>query len=87
MFGLIDRLIVTDTDIITIDFKSNRVVPKTPAETPSGLIRQMAAYRNALRDIYPSHRIRSVLLWTKTCTTTELSDADLDVALEAVTTP
>lgn len=87
VFGIIDRLIETDGDIIAIDFKSNRIVPDTPNQTPDGLARQMAAYRDALRLIYPSHRIRSLLLWTKTGTTTELSDDILDAALITVTTP
>lgn len=87
MHGIIDRLIVTDTDVIAVDFKSNRVVPKTPEQTPDGLARQMAAYRDALKQIYPNHRIRTLLLWTKTGTTTELPNAMLDAALNGVTTP
>lgn len=87
LFGLIDRLIVTDQDIIAVDFKSNRAVPSSPDVTPSGLVRQMGAYRDALRQIYPNHQIRTVLLWTRTCTTTELEDADIDAALDTVTTP
>jgi ATP-dependent helicase/nuclease subunit A len=87
MFGIIDRLIITDTDVIAVDFKSNRVVPEIPEKTPLGLARQMAAYRDALKQIYPNHRIRTVLLWTKTGTTTELPDAMLDAALIGVTTP
>lgn len=87
IFGIIDRLIVTDTDVIAVDFKSNRVVPKSPDETPDGLTRQMAAYRDALQQIYPNHSIRTLLLWTKTGTTTELPKAMLDAALKAVTTP
>jgi ATP-dependent helicase/nuclease subunit A len=47
----------------------------------------MAAYRDALRRIYPNLRIRTLLLWTKTGTTTELPDDILDAALNAVTTP
>lgn len=86
-FGLIDRLLVTDTEVIAVDYKSNRAAPATPEHTPDGLVRQMAAYRDALRLIYPSHRIRTVLLWTKTRTTTELPDAILDAALKGVTTP
>ncbi|WP_439141255.1 double-strand break repair helicase AddA [Pseudooctadecabacter sp.] len=85
-FGLIDRLLVTDTDVIAIDYKSNRATPPTSDKTPDGLIRQMAAYRDALRLIYPSHRIRTVLLWTKSRTTTELPDTILDAALKGVTT-
>ncbi len=87
LYGLIDRLIVNDTEIVAVDYKSNRAIPSSPKETPIGLIRQMGAYRNALREIYPNHRIRTVLLWTKTCTTTELPDADIDAALDTVTTP
>jgi len=87
IFGIIDRLIVTETDVIAVDYKTNRATPKMPSETPVGLIRQMAAYRDALRLIYPNHLIRTVLLWTKTNTTTELDDDALDAALEAVTTP
>ncbi|MCF2871497.1 double-strand break repair helicase AddA [Octadecabacter sp. G9-8] len=87
IYGIIDRLIVTDTDVIAIDYKTNRAVPKTPDETPDGLARQLAAYRDALRQIYPTHRIRTLLLWTKTNTLTELADSTLDAALNAVTTP
>ena len=87
LYGIIDRLIVTDNDVIAIDFKSNRSVPPSPNFTPIGLIRQMGAYRNSLRQIYPNHRIRTVLLWTKNCTITELADAEIDAALDSVTTP
>ena len=87
MSGIIDRLVVTESDVIAVDFKSNRMVPENPDQTPVGLARQMGAYRDALRQIYPNHRIRTVLLWTRNQTTTELSDADLDAALNSVTTP
>jgi ATP-dependent helicase/nuclease subunit A len=87
IFGIIDRLIETETEIVAVDYKSNRIVPSSPNQTPDGLTRQMAAYRDALRQIYPNHRIRTLLLWTKTGTTTELTDDMLDAALKGVTTP
>ena len=87
LYGLIDRLIVTDEDVIAIDYKSNRAAPALPDDTPLGLKRQMTAYRDALRLIYPNHRIRSLLLWTRTRAVTELSDDILDAALEGVTVP
>ena len=86
LHGIIDRLIVTDTDVIAVDYKSNRLVPQTPDQTPDGLVRQLAAYRDALKQIYPTHRIRTLLLWTKTRTTTELDDTALVAALARVTT-
>ena len=87
IFGVIDRLIITDKDVIAIDYKSNRIVPETPNQTPDGLVRQMSAYRDALYQIYPSHQIRTFLLWTKTGTLTELPNAMLDAALKGVTAP
>lgn len=87
IYGIIDRLIVTEKDVFAVDFKSNRAVPETPEETPVGLVRQMAAYRDALKQIFPGHCIHTLLLWTRTGTTTDLSDAILDAALNDVTTP
>lgn len=87
IYGIIDRLIITDSDVIAVDYKSNRVTPNTPSETPDGVMRQMAAYRDALRQIYPSHAIRSLILWTRSGDMTELDDATLDAALNRVTAP
>jgi ATP-dependent helicase/nuclease subunit A len=64
--GTIDRLLVTDTTVTAIDFKTNRVIPSTPAECPIGLLRQMGAYASALQAIYPNHKIETGILWTNT---------------------
>ena len=77
LFGAIDRLIVDDTRVLCIDFKSNRAVPDTPEQTPDGILRQMAAYRAALAEIYPDHRIDCAILWTATATLMELPPATL----------
>jgi ATP-dependent helicase/nuclease subunit A len=85
--GAIDRLIITDTKITAIDYKSNRVVPDNAADTPIGLQRQMAAYHNALAQIYPDHTIEAAILWTDTGTLTVLPDDLLHDALNGVTVP
>ncbi len=85
--GVIDRLIVIGTEVIAVDYKSNYRTPTTPVDTPLGLVRQMAAYRDALALIYPNHHIRMVLLWTKTGEWTELPNEMLDHALVTVTAP
>lgn len=64
MQGVIDRLIVTETRVTAIDYKSNRVVPTRIEDTPTGLLAQMGAYASALSQIYPSHEIQTALLWT-----------------------
>ncbi|MEX0317644.1 MAG: double-strand break repair helicase AddA [Ruegeria sp.] len=65
MHGVIDRLIVTETEVQAIDFKSNATVPDTPEACPEGLLRQMGAYAQALAQIYPERRITTAILWTR----------------------
>ena len=85
--GAIDRLIVTDTTILAIDYKTNRSVPATPDQTPDGLLRQMGAYHSALKQIFPDHDIQTAILWTETATLMHLP-ADLTLgALRTVTQP
>ncbi|UWP95307.1 double-strand break repair helicase AddA [Aliiroseovarius crassostreae] len=64
LYGIIDRLIVAEHTVTVVDFKSNRVVPASAADTPEGVLRQMAAYRAALLQIYPQHSIEAAILWT-----------------------
>jgi ATP-dependent helicase/nuclease subunit A len=63
--GQIDRLLVTGSEVLLVDFKTNRPAPQSPAETPEPYLRQMAAYRQALGKIYPGKSIRSALVWTE----------------------
>ncbi|MEM6306352.1 MAG: double-strand break repair helicase AddA [Pseudomonadota bacterium] len=64
--GLMDRLIVTATDVLLVDYKTNRVVPPTAVDIPAGLLAQMALYHQALAPLYPNHRVQAAILWTKT---------------------
>jgi ATP-dependent helicase/nuclease subunit A len=84
--GAIDRLLVGADTITAIDYKSNRLVPETPEQTPLGLQRQLAAYDYALRDIYPDHDIKTAILWTHTGTLTVLSQQHLHEALNSLAT-
>ena len=70
--GKIDRLIVADV-VWALDFKSNRVVPKTENEVPDALIGQMALYHTALAAIWPDRVIRTGLVWTADATLIEVS--------------
>lgn len=64
--GTIDRLLITDTKVTAIDFKTNRTIPTTAADCPLGILQQMGAYASALRTIYPTHEIETGILWTNT---------------------
>jgi ATP-dependent helicase/nuclease subunit A len=62
--GQVDRLLVADREVTVLDYKSNRPAPRAVGEVPAIYLRQMAAYREALRAVYPGRAVRCVLLWT-----------------------
>jgi ATP-dependent helicase/nuclease subunit A len=79
--GTIDRLVIDKAEVLAIDFKSNVAVPSEVAHCPEGILRQMAAYAEALQQIYPDHKITMAILWTKTATLMLLPDRLLSDAL------
>ncbi len=62
--GQVDRLLVTPDRVVVADFKTNRPPPADAADVSAGYLRQMAAYRALLGDIYPHHQVDAVLVWT-----------------------
>ena len=66
LLGSIDRLILTDTVVTAVDFKSNQIIPTSAALIPEGILRQLGAYVLALEGIYPERRVEVAVLWTKT---------------------
>ena len=80
--GAIDRLIVTPERLLAVDYKSNTEIPATPQDTPLGIRRQMTAYRDALRRIYPGREVQAAVLWTRARSLMILPDALLDHALD-----
>lgn len=62
--GQIDRLLVTEKDILIVDYKTNRPPPADPKDIPAIYRSQLRAYRDTLEKIYPGRAIRTFLLWT-----------------------
>ncbi len=79
--GIIDRLIIDDTTVTAIDFKSNAAVPATPETIPEGILRQLGAYLALLDQIYPEKRIEIAILWT---TTAQIMSVPHDIVREAL---
>jgi ATP-dependent helicase/nuclease subunit A len=77
VFGQVDRLAVGPDAVLVIDYKTDRLAPATAAEVPLGYRRQMAAYRELLRQVYPGRAIRCALLWTAEPRLMILDDAAL----------
>lgn len=83
--GQVDRLVVTEDSVMIVDYKSNRVVPKTARDAPEAYLRQMAAYRAILSRIYPEKTVKSALLWTSAARLMPLDDAVLDMHAGSIT--
>ena len=79
--GQIDRLVVTDSEVLIVDFKTNHAPPSQPAEAPRGYVRQLALYRAVLGKLYPQLPVRAALLWTETPELMEISAPALDAEL------
>ncbi len=80
--GQIDRLAVTDGEVLVVDYKTNRSVPERPETVPSAYLGQMALYREAMRAAFPGKAVRCALLWTEAPSLMNLPDSVLDVTLE-----
>ena len=76
--GQIDRLLVTDREVVVVDYKTNRPPPRDVAAVAPVYLKQMAAYRAALACVYPGRIIRCVLLWTDVPTLMPLESRLLD---------
>ena len=62
--GTVDRLLVSADRVRVIDFKTGRHVPLELDEVPTYHLRQMSAYAEALRVIFPGRRVEAALLYT-----------------------
>jgi ATP-dependent helicase/nuclease subunit A len=82
--GQIDRLVVTDDEVLIVDFKTNHAPPSQPDEAPRGYIRQLALYRAVLGKLYPQRLVRAALLWTETAELMEISAPALEAELASI---
>jgi ATP-dependent helicase/nuclease subunit A len=82
--GQIDRLVVTPSEVLIVDFKTNHAPPSRLAEAPAAYLRQLALYRAVLTKLYPERPIRAALLWTETPELMEISAPALDAALASL---
>ena len=82
--GQIDRLVVTPTEVLIVDFKTNHGPPTLVAEAPAAYVRQLALYRAVLGKLYPHLPVRAALLWTETPELMEVSAPALDAQLGSI---
>lgn len=80
----IDRLCVSEDQVLIIDYKSNRQNPMSQEEIDPVYMGQMAAYRELTRAIYKDKKIECGLLWTAGPKLMWLDEDKLDHALTKI---
>jgi ATP-dependent helicase/nuclease subunit A len=76
--GRVDRLAVTEEEVLILDFKTNRPPPAHEDDVSAIYLAQMALYRAAAAQIFPDKRIICGLIWTDGPFLMRLSDGLLD---------
>lgn len=76
--GQIDRLAISDTDVLIADYKTNRPPPQRVEDVADIYLDQMAAYRALAAAAYPNKKVTCALVWTDGPRLMELPAAALD---------
>jgi ATP-dependent helicase/nuclease subunit A len=79
--GRIDRLAITENEVLIVDFKTNRPPPATAEQVSTVYKAQMALYKTALSKVFPGRRIACALVWTDTAALMPLPDAMLEAEI------
>jgi len=85
--GQIDRLLVTPSEVLIVDYKTNHAPPRNLSGAPTAYVRQLALYRAVLAKLYPKLPVRGALLWTEALEMMEISASALDAELATVISP
>ncbi|MEO1641985.1 MAG: double-strand break repair helicase AddA [Pseudomonadota bacterium] len=83
--GRVDRLIVSEKEVLVIDYKTDQPAPINEASVGTAYIKQMAAYRLILSAIYPEHEVKCALLYTDGPHLISLSSDRLSESLNSLT--
>lgn len=79
--GQVDRLAVSEREVLIVDYKTNRPPPEAAAQVALAYRRQLALYRALLAEIYPGRTVRAFLLWTAVPLLMEIDAKILDESM------
>jgi ATP-dependent helicase/nuclease subunit A len=85
--GQVDRLAVSETEVLIVDYKTNRPPPEDASGVALAYRRQLALYRSLLQAIYPGRPVRAFLLWTAVPRLMEVDGETLDKSMPYAATP
>lgn len=84
--GRVDRLAVDGDRVILVDYKTNRVPPRTAREIPFSHTAQLAIYREILAPLYPGKEFVCALIYTENAAFVRVDDDAMTQALAAIKT-
>ncbi|MBL4786910.1 MAG: double-strand break repair helicase AddA [Cohaesibacteraceae bacterium] len=83
--GQVDRVFLSDTSIILVDFKTNRHIPRSARDIPPAYVTQLALYRYLVEKIFPDVTVKTALLWTAVPRFMPIEAVLLDQSLDKLT--
>ncbi|NMA98525.1 MAG: double-strand break repair helicase AddA [Phyllobacteriaceae bacterium] len=63
--GRIDRLVVDDSRVLVVDYKSDRSVPDKAADVPRNYRTQLGLYALVAGQLFPGRSVEAAILWTE----------------------
>jgi ATP-dependent helicase/nuclease subunit A len=85
--GQVDRLAVSASEVLIVDYKTNRPPPQLASDVALAYRRQLALYRALLGGIYPGRTVRAFLLWTAAPLLMEIEARMLDESMPYAAAP
>ncbi len=83
--GKIDRLSVSEHEVLLVDYKTDRSPPAEISGVPESYVLQLALYRALLMPLYPDRPVRAALLFTEAPRLIALPGEVMDAALARLT--
>jgi ATP-dependent helicase/nuclease subunit A len=83
--GKIDRLAISEREVLLVDYKTDRQPPERASDVPEAYLLQLALYRALLRPLYPGRPVVAALLFTEAPRLVPLPAEAMDGALARLT--
>ncbi|MGN6467326.1 MAG: double-strand break repair helicase AddA [Rhizobiaceae bacterium] len=83
--GKIDRLAVSEREVLLVDYKTDRVPPSRASDVAGAYLLQLALYRALLQPLYPGRPVAAALLFTEVPRLVPLPAEAMDAALARLT--
>lgn len=83
--GKIDRLAISEREVLLVDYKTDRQPPAQASDVPEAYLLQLSLYRALLQPIYPGRPVAAALLFTEAPRLVPLPVDAMDAALARLT--